>query len=87
MYSPTPVVALGRRRSIAAALWQATRWPLSVEVSVARFVADQRTSFRVPHTRTCLLLGVSLSWLRRTHEQPQRVNQTYRRITSCKQDG
>jgi putative transposase len=31
-------------------------------VSVARFIADQRTSYRVPHTVTCLLLGVSLAW-------------------------
>jgi len=31
-------------------------------VSVARFVADQRTNYRVPHTITCALLGVSLSW-------------------------
>ncbi len=30
-------------------------------MSVARFIADQRTSYRVPHTLTCLLLGVSLS--------------------------
>jgi putative transposase len=32
------------------------------EVSVARFIADQRTNHRVPHTLTCALLGVSLSW-------------------------
>ena len=31
-------------------------------MSVARFVADQRTFYRVPHTITCALLGVSLSW-------------------------
>jgi len=31
-------------------------------VSVARFIADQRTNYRVPHTITCVLLGVSLSW-------------------------
>jgi len=31
-------------------------------VSVARFIADQRTFYRVPHTMTCALLGVSLSW-------------------------
>lgn len=31
-------------------------------MSVARFVADQRTKYRVPHTFTCALLGVSLSW-------------------------
>jgi putative transposase len=32
------------------------------EVSVARFIADQRTFYRVPHTITGALLGVSLSW-------------------------
>jgi len=31
-------------------------------VSVARFIADQRTKYRVPHTFTCLLLGISVSW-------------------------
>ena len=32
-------------------------------MSVARFIADQRTNYRVPHTVTCLLLGVSLAVL------------------------
>ncbi|WP_020500867.1 IS3 family transposase, partial [Sciscionella marina] len=32
------------------------------EMSVARFIADQRTDHRVPHTITCVLFGVSLSW-------------------------
>jgi transposase InsO family protein len=32
------------------------------EVSVARFIADQRTMFRVPHAVCCRILGVSLSW-------------------------
>ena len=31
-------------------------------MSVARFIADQRTKYRVPHTIVCALLGVSLSW-------------------------
>lgn len=31
-------------------------------MSMARFVADQRTRHRVPHTLTCALLGLSLSW-------------------------
>jgi len=31
-------------------------------VSVARFIADQRTFYRVPHTVVCALLGVSLAW-------------------------
>jgi transposase InsO family protein len=32
------------------------------EVSVARFIADQRTRYQVPHTLVCALLGVSLAW-------------------------
>ena len=32
------------------------------EVSVARFIADQRTSYGVPHTVCCALLGVSQWW-------------------------
>ena len=32
------------------------------EVSVARFIADQRTMHRVPHAVSCGILGVSLSW-------------------------
>ncbi len=31
-------------------------------MSVARFVADQRTMHRVPHTVTCAILGISISW-------------------------
>jgi transposase InsO family protein len=31
-------------------------------VSVARFIADQRTKYQVPHTLVCALLGVSLAW-------------------------
>ena len=31
-------------------------------MSVARFIADQRTLHRVPHTVTCALLEVSESW-------------------------
>ena len=31
-------------------------------MSVARFIADQRTMYAVPHTLVCALLGVSLSW-------------------------
>ena len=31
-------------------------------MSVARFIADQRARYRVPHTITCVLLGVSVSW-------------------------
>ena len=31
-------------------------------MSVARFIADQRTLHRVPHTVSCLILGLSPSW-------------------------
>lgn len=31
-------------------------------MSVARFIADQRAKYRVPHTMTCALLGVGVSW-------------------------
>ena len=31
-------------------------------MSVARFIADQRTDYRVPHTIVCALLGVSVAW-------------------------
>ncbi len=31
-------------------------------MSVARFIADQRTNYRVPHTVVCALLGVSSAW-------------------------
>lgn len=31
-------------------------------MSVARFIADQRALYRVPHTVVCALLGVSLAW-------------------------
>ena len=41
------------------------------EVSVARFIADQRTKYRVPHTiTTCALLGVSVSWF---YKRPARA--------------
>ena len=31
-------------------------------MSVARFMADQRTWYRVPVAFTCLILGLSVSW-------------------------
>ena len=46
-------------------------------MSVARFIADQRTSYRVPQTVTCLLLGVSLAWFYKWLERatgPSAVN-------------
>ena len=32
------------------------------EVSVARFVADQRTMHQVPHVFCCRILDLSVSW-------------------------
>jgi putative transposase len=32
------------------------------EVSVARFIANQRTFYRAPHAVCCAVLGVSISW-------------------------
>jgi putative transposase len=40
-------------------------------VSVARFIADQRTIHRVPHTVVCTLLGVSLAWFYKWRERAQ----------------
>ena len=31
-------------------------------MSVACFIADHRTFYRVPHAVTCAILGVSVSW-------------------------
>ena len=39
-------------------------------MSVARFIADQRTSYRVPHTIMCVLLGVSLAWFYKWLDRP-----------------
>jgi len=39
-------------------------------VSVARFIADQRTNYRVPHTLSCAVLGVSVSWLHKWLDRP-----------------
>jgi transposase InsO family protein len=48
------------------------------EVSVARFIADQRTNYRVPHTLTCLLLGVSLAWFYKWLDRPPTSRQQRR---------
>jgi putative transposase len=40
------------------------------EVSVARFVADQRTFRRVPHVVCCAILGVSVSWFYKWLDRP-----------------
>ncbi len=38
-------------------------------MSVARFVADQRTLYRVPVAFTCLILGLSVSWFYKWRER------------------
>lgn len=52
-------------------------------MSVARFIADQRTRYRVPHTLSCALLGVSLAWfykwLRRAGQTGPHTGQEQRR--------
>ena len=47
-------------------------------MSVARFIADQRTNYRVPHTITCLLLGVSLAWFYKWLDRPPTSRQQRR---------
>jgi hypothetical protein len=47
-------------------------------VSVAGFIADQRTNYRVPDTITCLLLGVSLAWFYKWLDRPPTSRQQRR---------
>lgn len=42
-------------------------------MSVARFVADQRTLYRVPVAFTCAVLGISLSWFYKWHQRANRL--------------
>lgn len=39
-------------------------------MSLAAFIADQRTSHRVPYTVACRALGVSSSWFYKWHQRP-----------------
>ena len=47
-------------------------------MSVARFIADQRTFYRVPHAVCCAILGVSISWLYKWLERPATPRQRRR---------
>ncbi len=47
-------------------------------MSVARFIADQRTFYRVPFAVCCAILGVSVSWLYKWLERPPTARQTRR---------
>jgi putative transposase len=48
------------------------------EVSVARFIADQRTEHQVPHAFTCRVLGVSASWFYKWLNRPPTARQARR---------
>ncbi len=47
-------------------------------MSVARFIADQRTVYRVPYAVCCAILGVSVSWLYKWLERPATPRQLRR---------
>jgi len=48
------------------------------EVSVARFIADQRTFYRVPYAVCCVILGVSQSWFYKWFNRPATAGQRRR---------
>jgi transposase InsO family protein len=79
---PTGVSSLpGGRR--AASTTQAIRGPVGEggdEVSVARFIASQRTEHRVPHAKCCRWLGVSESWFYKWHDREPTPRQQRRAI-------
>lgn len=47
-------------------------------MSVARFIADQRTFYRVPYAVCCAILGVSVSWLYKWLDRPATPRQQRR---------
>jgi putative transposase len=47
-------------------------------VSVARFIADQRTFYRVPYAVCCAILGVSQSWFYKWLNRPATAGQLRR---------
>ncbi|HEU5474697.1 MAG TPA: DDE-type integrase/transposase/recombinase [Actinophytocola sp.] len=48
-------------------------------MSLAAFIADQRTCHRVPHTVACRALGVSQSWFYKWQHRSRRLTSTERR--------
>jgi hypothetical protein len=49
-------------------------------MSVARFIADQRTFYRVPYAVCCVILGVSVSWLYKWLDRPATARQRRRGV-------
>ena len=47
-------------------------------MSVARFIAAQRTEHRVPHAKCCRWLGVSESWFYKWHDREPTARQQRR---------
>ena len=47
-------------------------------MSVARFIADQRTFYRVPYAVCCAILGLSQSWFYKWFDRPATVGQRRR---------
>ena len=47
-------------------------------MSVARFIADQRTFYRVPHAVCCVIVGVSTSWRNKWLDRPATARQRRR---------
>ena len=47
-------------------------------MSVARFIADQRTFYRVPYAVCCAILGVSQSWFYKWFNRPVTAGQRRR---------
>jgi transposase InsO family protein len=54
------------------------------EVSVARFIADQRTNYRVPVAVCCAILGVSVGWFYKWVKAPVTAQQARRRELDSK---